>query len=114
MRALTEDVRALVRSEVRAVRGEVVHQLSTARRASVLLGGAGVFGLLAIGSSAALLLRLLDTVLPRTASAAIVTALYGGAAGALAAAGIAEARRVSEEVGRAAGQVREGMSTAQE
>jgi hypothetical protein len=110
VRALTEDVRALVRSEVRAMRDDLVGELGRARTASLLLGGAGLLGLLATGSSAALLMRLLDDVLPRAASAAIVTGLYGGAAGALAAAGLAEARRVRDEVRDTVGRVRDEVS----
>ncbi|MCE0767118.1 phage holin family protein [Pseudonocardia kujensis] len=110
LRALTEDVRALVRTEVRAMRDDLLGELGRARTASLLLGGAGLLGLLATGSSAALLMRLLDGVLPRAASAAVVTGLYGGAAGALAAAGLAEARRVRDEVSDTVGRVRDEAS----
>ncbi|MFR9801247.1 phage holin family protein [Pseudonocardia sp. RS010] len=113
VRALTEDVRALVRSEVRAMRDDLVGELGRARTASLLLGGAGLLGLLAAGSSAALLMRALDGVLPRTASAAVVTGVYGGAAGGLAAAGLAQLRRVRDEVGDTVGRVRDEVSGAQ-
>ncbi|GAA2863979.1 hypothetical protein GCM10010472_21550 [Pseudonocardia halophobica] len=113
VRALTEDVRALVRSEVRAMREDLLGELGRARTASLLLGGAGALGLLATGSSAALLMRLLDTVLPRAASAAVVTGVYGGAAGALAVAGLGELRRVREQLGETVDRVRSEVATAQ-
>ncbi|TQN42560.1 putative superfamily III holin-X [Blastococcus colisei] len=46
-----------------------------------------------IGSSTALLLRLLDRRLSPTASAALATGLYAGGAAALGAAALAELRR---------------------
>lgn len=113
VRALTEDVRELVRSEVRAMRDDLVGELGRARTASLLLAGAGLLGLLAAGSSAALVMRLLDGAMPRAASAAVVTALYGGAAGALAVAGLAEARRLREELSDTVDRVRQEVSAGQ-
>jgi len=53
---------------------------------------------MAAGTSAATLVRALDRVLPRTASALTATALLGGAAAALAAAGRQQLRRIGSLV----------------
>jgi uncharacterized membrane protein YqjE len=91
--ALAEDVRALVREELRRARAELSGKARRTGKAAILFGGAGVLGALAVGTSAVLLVRVADEVLPRTASALVVTILYGAGAGALVAAGAAELRR---------------------
>jgi Putative Actinobacterial Holin-X, holin superfamily III len=93
VQALQQDVAALVRREVRAVQEEMTGKAAQAGRGAALLGGAAITGALAAGTSAALFLRALDTFLPRPASALVLTTAYGAAAGALAAAGVAELRR---------------------
>jgi uncharacterized membrane protein YqjE len=91
--ALAEDVRALVREELRRARAELSGKARRTGKAATLFGGAAVLGALAAGTSAVLLVRVVDKVLPRTTSALVVTILYGAGAGALVAAGAAELRR---------------------
>jgi len=91
--ALSQDLGALVRAELRRVQDDLA---GTARRAGMgaaMLGGAGVLGALAAGTSAAALLRLMDKALPRPLSAAILTVVYGGAAAGLATVGVKQLRR---------------------
>jgi Putative Actinobacterial Holin-X, holin superfamily III len=91
--ALADDVRTLLRQELRSAREELRDSARNAGRGAALLGGAGVLGALGAGTSAALLVRMLDRVLPRPAAALVATVVYLAGAGALAAAGLAELRR---------------------
>ena len=91
--ALTQDVSALVREEIRAAQTELTGKARRAGRGGALLAGAGVLGALAAGSCAVFLQRTLDRVLPPRTSAAVLTVLYAGGAAALGAAGAGELRR---------------------
>jgi hypothetical protein len=93
MSALTEDVRALVQQEVRNAQDELTGKARRAGKGAAMLGGAAVLGALAIGSSAAVLTRTLEKIFPRATAAFLTTAIYGGAAAALANAGVEELRR---------------------
>jgi hypothetical protein len=98
MNAITEDVRRLIREELRRARTELGDSVDSGRRAAVLLGGAAVFGALGAGTSAALLVRILDSFLPRPVAGLIATGLFGAAAGALARLATSELQRVRQEL----------------
>lgn len=98
LRTLTEDVRSLVQGEIAAARQEVTQKALDSRPAAGMLGGAAVLGALAAGTSAVVLVRFLDRVLPPTTSAVVATALLGGGAAALARAGVEELRRIGPPV----------------
>jgi Putative Actinobacterial Holin-X, holin superfamily III len=93
LRALTDDLTTLIRSELKRVQEEVTDKARQAGRGGALLAGAGVLGTLSAGTSAVFVVRLLDRFLPPRASAFVATALYGGGAAALAVAGWNEIRR---------------------
>ena len=98
LRTLTENIQDLVRGEVAGARQEMTDKALAARPAAAMLGGAAVLGALAAGTSAVVLVRVLDRFLPPVASAAVATALLGGGAAALARAGIEELRLVGPPV----------------
>jgi Putative Actinobacterial Holin-X, holin superfamily III len=84
--------------ELTSARREITGKVLGARPAMAKLGAAAVLGAMAAGTSASTLVRALDRVLPRTASALTATALLGGAAAALAAAAREELRRIGSLV----------------
>ena len=98
LRTLTENARSIVQAEVASARQEVTEKALAARPGAALLGGAAVLGVLATGTSAVVLVRVLDKIFPPVVSATVATALLGGGAAALAKAGIEELRLVGPPV----------------
>lgn len=96
--ALGRDLRAVLQEELARLRGELGESLQDSRRAVLLLGGAAVLGALATGTSAALVLRVLTSFLPRPVAAAVATGLFGAGAAALARLGLAELRQARESL----------------
>ena len=85
VRELSDSVSALVHLELRQAQLELSRKAREAARSGALLGVAGVLGGVAAGSSATLVRRSLDRVMPPVAAAATTTAVFAVAAGALAA-----------------------------
>lgn len=104
--ALAGDVANVVRAEF----DRALEQLRAGARESGLalgmLGGAAMCGTLAVGGASLLVLRLLETKLPRPLAAAVVTAVYSGGAVGLAATGIRSLRAARESVVSAAAEPR--------
>jgi Putative Actinobacterial Holin-X, holin superfamily III len=92
LQALTGELSRLVHREFQLLREEVLGTARRGRTGARMIGGSAVLGSMAAGSGTALLIRLLDRRLPPTASAAVVTAVLGAGASALAAAGRARMR----------------------
>jgi hypothetical protein len=93
IRALTDDVRALVQQEVRTAQDELTGKAKRAGSGAAMLGGAAVLGALAAGSAVAAVTRAFESFLPRPAAALLTTSLCAGGAAVLASAGVAELRR---------------------
>jgi len=99
--AFGQDLNRLLKEEVQRVRDELGATVRNSRRAAALLGGAGALGLTAAATSTVLVVRVLDSLLPRPVAALTATALYGGGAALLARAGLAELRRAQQTVATA-------------
>ncbi|GAA1801184.1 hypothetical protein GCM10009682_23640 [Luedemannella flava] len=81
---LAQDMAAVVHDEVAKVRADVGGILRRGGTGALLLGAAGVCGILALGSAATTILRTADAVLPRRLAAASVTTGYLAAGAVLA------------------------------
>jgi hypothetical protein len=98
LRTVASEVGSLVQGELASARREITGKVLAARPVMAKLGAAGILGAMAAGTSAATLIRALDRILPRTASAVAATALLGGAAAALAAGAREDLRRIGSLV----------------
>lgn len=96
--AFGQDLSRLLREEVDRLRAELGTTVRNSKHAAVLLGGAGALGLAAAATSTVLVVRVLDSVLPRPVAALTATGLYSGGAALLARAGMAELRRARHAI----------------
>jgi hypothetical protein len=81
---LSDDLTTLVRQELRLAQAEMTEKGKKAGVGLGMFGGAGVVGLLALGTFTACLVAALATGMAVWVAALIVTALYGAVAGVLA------------------------------
>lgn len=90
---LSDDLSTLVRQELKLAQAEMTEKGKRAGLGAGLFGGAGIIGLLALGTLTACIVAALSTGMDVWLAALIVTAVYGALAGALALVG---KKRVSE------------------
>lgn len=90
--ALSADAAALARQEFEAMRQELSASARRAAESGALLAAAGLCGGLALGTSGALVLRVLDSFLPRPVSALVASGALGAAAFVLGGAGLQRTR----------------------
>lgn len=95
---LADDVRALVRTELTTAWQELRTAGTRGAVAAALFGGAAALGLSAAHAGSTMLLRLLESTMPKPAAAATLAAVYAGAGCGLAMAG----RRALESARRSA------------
>lgn len=117
--ALRNDLRELVRQELRNAQDEFQAKAGQAGRSAAMLGAAGLLGVLAAGTGTTLLIRALDRVLPPTSAALVATALLGGGAAGLAVVGLQDLRDTwphirDETLGRMQGDVHAARVAAED
>jgi uncharacterized membrane protein YqjE len=84
LKQLSDQTTTLVRQEVELAKLELQEKGKKAGIGAGMFGGAGVFGLYAVGALTATIILALATFLPGWVAALIVTVIYGAIAGVLA------------------------------
>lgn len=84
LKQLSQETTTLVRKELELAKAEVTEKGKKAGMGAGMFGGAGVAGLLALGSLTAFLIALLATAMEVWIAALIVTVLWAAVAGVLA------------------------------
>jgi uncharacterized membrane protein YqjE len=84
LKQLSEETSTLVRQELALARAELEQQGKRAGKGAGMLGGAGVGGLLTLGTLTATAVALLDTAMATWVAALIVTLVWAAISGVLA------------------------------
>jgi uncharacterized membrane protein YqjE len=84
LKQLSQETTTLVTQELDLAKAELAQKGQQAGKGVGMFGGAGVVGLLALGSFTAFLIMLLDGAMPNWAAALVVAAVYAAIAGVLA------------------------------
>jgi uncharacterized membrane protein YqjE len=87
VKQLSEQTTTLVRKEIELAKVELSEKGKVAGKGAGMFGGAGVVGLLALGTLTAMILALLDKAMDFWIAALIVTVIYGAIAAVMAMAG---------------------------
>ncbi|HEV2723323.1 MAG TPA: phage holin family protein [Thermoleophilaceae bacterium] len=98
LKRLSDQTVTLVRQELELAKAEVTEKGKQAGLGAGILGGAGLFGLLALGALTACLVMALDTGMEAWLAALIVAAVYGAIAAVLALTGKNKVREAAPAV----------------
>jgi uncharacterized membrane protein YqjE len=98
LKQLSDQTTTLVRQEIELAKLEVREKGKKAGIGAGMFGGAGVFGLYAVGALTATIILALATFLPGWVAALIVTVVYGAIAGVLALRGKSQVKEASPPV----------------
>jgi uncharacterized membrane protein YqjE len=95
LKQLSDQTTTLVRQEIELAKLEVREKGKKAGIGAGMFGGAGLFGLYAVGALTATIILALATFLPGWAAALIVTVIYGAIAGVLALRGKSQVKQAT-------------------
>jgi Putative Actinobacterial Holin-X, holin superfamily III len=98
VKQLSEQTSRLARQEVELAKAELAVKGKRAGMGAGMFGGAGVFGLYAVGALTATIILALATFLPGWVAALIVTVIYGAIAGVLALRGKSKVKEATPPV----------------
>jgi uncharacterized membrane protein YqjE len=98
LRQLSDQTTTLVRQEIELAKLEFREKGKKAGQGAGMFGGAGVFGLYAVGALTATIVLALATFLPGWVAALIVTVVYGAIAGVLALRGRSQVKQATPPV----------------
>jgi tetrahydromethanopterin S-methyltransferase subunit C len=98
VKQLSEQTSALARKEVELAKAELTAKAKWAGLGGGMFGGAGLFGLYALGALTAAAILGLATVVTPWLAALIVAAIYGAIAGVLALTGKAKVKQATPPV----------------
>jgi uncharacterized membrane protein YqjE len=98
LKQLSQETSTLVRQELELAKAEMAEKGKEAGVGVGMFGGAGIFGLLALGALTACFIAALATALPTWAAALIVTVAYAAIAGVLALTGKGRFNRATPPV----------------
>lgn len=115
LRQLSEQTATLVRQELDLAKAELTVKGKKAGLGAGMFGGAGVFGLYAVGALTACVILALSTAMVSWLAALIVTAVYGAIAGGLALTGKSKVQEaVPPMPERAVGSVKEDVEATKQ
>jgi uncharacterized membrane protein YqjE len=98
LKQLSDQTTTLVRQEIELATLELQEKGKKAGIGAGMFGGAGVFGLYAVGALTATIILALATFLPGWVAALIVTVVYGAIAGVLALRGKSQVKEAAPPV----------------
>ena len=112
VKELSSQTSTLVRQEIELARAELQQKGKLAGKGAGMLGGAAIAALLALGALTAVLITLLDDVMPTPLAALIVTALWAVVALVLASAGRKSLQRATPPAPQTVETVKEDIQWA--
>jgi uncharacterized membrane protein YqjE len=98
LKQLSDQTTSLVRQEIELAKLEFREKGKKAGIGAGMFGGAGLFGLYAVGALTATIILALATFLPGWVAALIVTVVYGAVAGVLALRGKSQVKEATPPV----------------